>query len=72
MVKASLERMAKLVDEQNANDPQYIAMTPDTANSIGFQAASELIFKGKEQPSGYTEPLLHQKRKEMKAALRNR
>jgi malate synthase len=72
MVKASLERMAKLVDEQNANDPEYIAMTPDTANSIGFQAASELIFKGKEQPSGYTEPLLHQKRKEMKAALRNR
>ena len=72
MVKESLERMAKLVDEQNANDPQYIAMTPDTANSIGFQAASELIFKGKEQPSGYTEPLLHQKRKEMKAALRNR
>ena len=71
-VKASLERMAKLVDEQNANDPHYIAMTPDTANSIGFQAASELIFKGKEQPSGYTEPLLHQKRKEMKAALRNR
>ena len=67
MVKASLERMAKLVDEQNANDPEYIAMTPDTANSIGFQAASELIFKGKEQPSGYTEPLLHQKRKEMKA-----
>ena len=68
-VEASLERMAKLVDEQNSGDPEYIPMTPNTRESIGFQAAHELIFKGKEQPSGYTEPLLHAKRREMKAAL---
>ncbi|BFT29639.1 malate synthase G [Alteromonas sp. D210916BOD_24] len=68
-VKASLAKMAVLVDEQNAGDEEYIPMAPDLENSIGFQAASELIFKGKEQPSGYTEPLLHAKRREMKAKL---
>lgn len=65
-VNASLENMAKLVDEQNRSDHEYIAMLPNLDDSIGFQAAKDLIFLGKEQPSGYTEPLLHQRRKEMK------
>lgn len=66
-VDESLERMATLVDEQNSNDPEYIAMTPDISSSIGYQAARDLILLGKEQPNGYTEPLLHARRKEMKA-----
>lgn len=66
-VKQSLLKMAKLVDQQNIGDPEYVKMCPDCENSIAFQAASELIFDGVNQPSGYTEPLLHQKRREMKA-----
>ncbi|MDT0584031.1 malate synthase G [Brumicola blandensis] len=69
-VNESLERMAVLVDEQNQNDAEYIPMMPDLGKSIGFQAAKDLIFLGKEQPSGYTEPLLHQRRKEMKGSLK--
>lgn len=69
-VSASMEKMAKFVDEQNANDPEYIPMLPDLANSIAYQAAEALIFEGESQPSGYTEPVLHQKRKEMKARLK--
>lgn len=68
-VEQSLQRMATLVDEQNSSDVEYIPMTPDLDNSIGYKAAYDLIFLGCEQPSGYTEPLLHQRRKEMKMAL---
>ena len=54
-----MKQMAKIVDKQNKNDKKYINMSDDYDNSIAFQTACELIFKGKEQPSGYTEPLLH-------------
>jgi malate synthase len=66
-VEHSMLTMAKLVDAQNEGDVEYINMTPEPQSSIAFQAAHELIFKGKDQPSGYTEPLLHAKRREIKA-----
>ena len=64
-----MKQMAKIVDDQNKDDKKYIKMSDNFKNSIAFKAACDLIFKGKEQPSGYTEPLLHLNRLEKKISL---
>jgi len=62
-----MREMAKIVDKQNESDENYIKMSDDYDRSIAFKTACELIFKGKEQPSGYTEPLLHSNRLKKKS-----
>jgi malate synthase len=66
-VRATMERMAAIVDEQNKTDPLYKKMAPNFEQSSAYKAACDLVFKGKEQPSGYTEPLLHAWRLKVKA-----
>ena len=68
-VRKTFERMAEIVDRQNQGDPNYRNMAPHFERSLSFQAALDLVFKGRETENGYTEPVLHARRRQVKAAL---
>ena len=67
-VRASFEKMACVVDRQNAGDPAYRPMAPELASSVEFNAALDLVFEARKSPNGYTEGVLHARRRELKGA----